>query len=410
VTDPSSNFGLALPKPSGDTTSIRVTSREAGTGAALVVTTSSGGGNLPPDAGDATVTPEGVGAIGLSITADTFTNTGVPDNNFGDNSNVRSNSKRVGYYRFDLSSVAPGTLVVSAELELHVQTVNQGGPVDLHGILGGWSELNLTANNTPGFDAVADASLLISSADVDGVVSVDVTALVQQWVANPAANFGLALARPSGSSTSVFFSSRESGLGAVLNISTVPADPVAGSNIAPAIDGAPLATVMAETEYLFTPDATDADGDLLHFSIENRPSWAVFDTQTGTLWGVPGPNNVGTTGNIVISVSDAQASTSLAAFTVTVSPSGQGSVVLNWLPPTENDDGSSLTNLGSYRIYYGTSPEELNSTIDINNPGLTSYVVGNLSPDTYYFAATAISSDGVESDLSAIVVYLVNYR
>jgi hypothetical protein len=179
------------------------------------------------------------------------------------------------------------------------------------------------------------------------------------------------------------------------------------SNIAPVIDGAPIATVTAETEYMFTPDATDANGDSLHFSIENRPSWAVFDTETGTLWGVPGPDDVGKTGNIVISASDAEASTALASFTVTVSPSGQGSVVLNWLPPTENDDGSSLTNLGSYRIYYGTSPEAMNSTIHINNPGLSSFMVGNLNPDTYYFAATAISADGVESDKSAIAVYHV---
>jgi hypothetical protein len=180
------------------------------------------------------------------------------------------------------------------------------------------------------------------------------------------------------------------------------------SNIAPAISGAPIATVMAETEYLFTPDASDADGDSLHFSIENKPNWAVFDTETGTLWGVPGPDDVGTIGNIVISASDAQASTAMASFAVTVSPSGQGSVVLNWLPPTENEDGSSLTNLGSYRIYYGTAPEEMYETIDIINPGISSFVVENLNPDTYYFAATAISADGVESDMSAIAVYLVS--
>jgi hypothetical protein len=34
------------------------------------------------------------------------------------------------------------------------------------------------------------------------------------------------------------------------------------------------------------------------------------------------------------------------------------------------------------------------------NSGLATYVVGNLTPNTYYFAVTALNSSGVESELS----------
>jgi hypothetical protein len=38
--------------------------------------------------------------------------------------------------------------------------------------------------------------------------------------------------------------------------------------------------------------------------------------------------------------------------------------------------------------------------VTLNNAGLTSYVVQNLAPGTYYFAVSALNSSGVESELS----------
>ena len=58
--------------------------------------------------------------------------------------------------------------------------------------------------------------------------------------------------------------------------------------------------------------ANDADNDTLGFTIQNRPSWASFDTATGRLSGTPTSANVGAFNNIVISVSDGRASASLA--------------------------------------------------------------------------------------------------
>jgi hypothetical protein len=68
-----------------------------------------------------------------------------------------------------------------------------------------------------------------------------------------------------------------------------------------------------------------------------------------------------------------------------------------------NTDGSLLTNLNRYRIYYGTSASALDQIIELNGAGLTTYVIGNLSPATYYFALTAVNSLNIESDKSNVV-------
>lgn len=80
---------------------------------------------------------------------------------------------------------------------------------------------------------------------------------------------------------------------------------------------------------------------------------------------------------------------------------------LSWTPPTQNTDGSALTNLTGYRVSHGTSPTELTQTIQIENAGLSSYTVSNLSPGTYYFAVRAYNSDGVESSNSNVVQKVV---
>jgi hypothetical protein len=119
------------------------------------------------------------------------------------------------------------------------------------------------------------------------------------------------------------------------------------------------------------------------------------------LSGTPGPEHVGTTAGIAITVSDGEDDASLAAFSVAVQAVATGSATLSWTPPTTNTDGSPLTNLSGYKVYWGTSQGNYSSSVTLNNPGLTSYVVGNLLPGTYFFVATALNTAGVESAFSA---------
>ena len=74
-----------------------------------------------------------------------------------------------------------------------------------------------------------------------------------------------------------------------------------------------------------------------------------------------------------------------------------GVATLDWMPPTENNDGSALTNLAGYTVYYGTNRNDLSQSVKVPNPGLASYAVTGLSSGTWYFAVTSYSADGVES-------------
>jgi hypothetical protein len=179
-----------------------------------------------------------------------------------------------------------------------------------------------------------------------------------------------------------------------------PQPAAGGSNRAPTISGSPLNIVMQGTSYTFTPTAADADGNTLTFTVVNKPAWASFDTGTGQLSGTPAPSDIGTTTDIAISVSDGASSASLASFSIQVVATATGSAMLTWNPPTQNTDGSPLTDLAGYKVYWGTTPGSYSSSVVLSNAGLSSYVVDQLAPATWYFVLTGVNSAGVESGFS----------
>ena len=177
----------------------------------------------------------------------------------------------------------------------------------------------------------------------------------------------------------------------------------ASNNRAPTIDGTPAPEVTVNNLYSFQPTASDPDGDSLTFAIANQPPWAQFDAMTGRLSGTPGQADIGTYRNVQVSVSDGSASTSLAPFDITVAETATGSITLSWTPPSENSDGSALTDLAGYRLHYGSSSGTYTSTIALDDPGVTTYVIENLVVGRYYLAATSVNSAGVESVYSGEV-------
>jgi hypothetical protein len=181
-----------------------------------------------------------------------------------------------------------------------------------------------------------------------------------------------------------------SAIGGSSGSETPPSD-----NEPPVISGSPDTALVVGTPWSFQPTASDPDGDTLSFSVTNQPAWAQFDSKTGRLWGTPA--SAGDFGPVTISVSDGQASSSLQAFTLYVSEPTIGNATVSWVPPTERTDGSALTDLAGFKIYYGQSQGTLNHVVTITNPGQTSQVVENLGAGTWYFAVTAYDSDGMES-------------
>jgi hypothetical protein len=197
----------------------------------------------------------------------------------------------------------------------------------------------------------------------------------------------------------------DSGSSLVRNDDNTP-DP--SGNSSPSISGNPPPAVLVSEFYDFVPSASDPDGDSLTFTITNKPNWAVFDSSTGRLSGQPTLGNVGTNANIVISVSDGEASRSLRAFSVTVSQTALGNVTLSWVAPDQNADGSALTDLAGYKIFYGTSSGIYDHEIRLDNPGVTTHIVDNLVPGTYFFAAKSFNASGVDSSYSGEAVRTVN--
>jgi hypothetical protein len=179
-------------------------------------------------------------------------------------------------------------------------------------------------------------------------------------------------------------------------------NPPPTANQPPTISGAPPAQAMQGQQYTFTPTASDPNGDTLTFTIVNAPAWASFSGSTGQLSGTPTSAQVGTYSNIRISVSDGTTTVNLTAFTITVVGTATGSATLTWTPPTTNTDGSPLSNLAGYRVYWGTSQSNLSNSVALSNPGLSSYVVDQLTPATWYFALTAVNSAGAESTRSNV--------
>lgn len=171
------------------------------------------------------------------------------------------------------------------------------------------------------------------------------------------------------------------------------------------ISGTPPASDTAGSSYAFQPTASDSAGNLLSFSVQNKPVWANFSIATGLLSGTPSSTQTGTYGNIVISASDGQTSGALPAFSITVTSPAvtSGSAVVTLAPPTQNTDGSPLTDLAGMRVYYGTSAASLSQVVDLPGSAATTYTVGNLASGTWYFAATAYDTGGQESSPSATI-------
>ncbi len=68
------------------------------------------------------------------------------------------------------------------------------------------------------------------------------------------------------------------------------------------------------------------------------------------------------------------------------------SITLSWRPPATNTDGTPLTDLAGYKVYYGSSSRSYIAPIDIGN--VNTYTFTNLAAGYYYLAVTAYDTSG----------------
>lgn len=75
-------------------------------------------------------------------------------------------------------------------------------------------------------------------------------------------------------------------------------------------------------------------------------------------------------------------------------PALAGSAILEWVPPTENTDGTPLTDLAGFRVQWGCAgPGNYTAEAVVLYPTLRSYLISNL-PDsgTCYFTVRALNA------------------
>ena len=79
------------------------------------------------------------------------------------------------------------------------------------------------------------------------------------------------------------------------------------------------------------------------------------------------------------------------------------SISIAWTAPVENVDGSMLTDLAGFRIYYGSSSRSYVNMVEVADPTATTTTL-NLSSGDYHVAMTALDLEGNESSYSNEVV------
>jgi len=126
---------------------------------------------IPPVVGDATIS------------------SASPATNFGNTGTLNIAPGNAGLIQFDLSAYSPGTVVNVAYLQVYANQVTTGGTLNFTLVSSPWNENTVTFASQPTTVGAPFATASVSTANT--FVLVNVTSQVQNWISNPATNFGL---------------------------------------------------------------------------------------------------------------------------------------------------------------------------------------------------------------------------
>ncbi len=157
-------------------------------------------------------------------------------------------------------------------------------------------------------------------------------------------------------------------------------------NNPPTIIGVPPTSVNEDEFYQFSPVIADEDqDDTLTISIDNQPSWASFDSQTGELSGTPINADVGFYNGVIITVKDdSDASASTTPFSIEV-------VNVNDAPVISTVPDTSATQDIDYQYIIAADDDDLNTTLAYSAPTLPSWLTFN--PSTKTLSGTPLNAN-----------------
>ena len=135
-------------------------------------------------------------AVNAMLMGDTHVNSSLPDSNYASSAKLEVGGSFSTLVRFSLAGLPAGTTaddVASASLVLYVSSLPVAGFIEARAIQGAWAENKVKFATLPLVAAPGTgASAEVSSAGK--FVRIDLTALVKQWLVDPASNYGVLLA------------------------------------------------------------------------------------------------------------------------------------------------------------------------------------------------------------------------
>lgn len=333
-------------------------------------------------------------ALEAPLAADTHVSTTAVSSNFGTLPTVNVGGGSTGLLRFDLSTLPSGLTsakLVKASLVLYINRVGVAGAIELQTVNSAWSEAAVTAAAMPATSG-AGSGPVVPVGSAGQFVAVDLTKQVKQWIDNPGANFGLALAPAlSAPATTVFLDSKENtGTGHVARLDLTLADQgppgprgATGATGATGAPGAPGATGATGATGAQGPKGDKGDkGDTgaTGAAGPQGPSGvvAIASLQGTVAWGAAVPVSgagyvfIGPTGSVTTTA--AQRVTASATWTATPS----AAALLRWDVCYRSGTGTELNSPASgYKLLQSASgARQFVAASNTFVPGAGTWVVG----------------------------------
>ena len=142
----------------------------------------------------------------------------------------------------------------------------------------------------------------------------------------------------------------------------------------------------------------------LTWSSTNATACTASGGWTGSLAtsGARATSAVNATTTYTISCAGIGGTATQSAIVTVAASSNSGTAIVSWVAPTIDTDGTPVTNLSGYTIYYGTSQSDLTQSVVVSGTSTLSYEITGLASGTWYFGVAADAADGTESAMSSI--------
>jgi hypothetical protein len=257
---------------------------------------------------------------------------------------------------------------------------------------------------------ITQAELLASASDVDGdaltVTDLGITSGEGTLVAKGGGAWNYSPALNEHTSVSFSYSVTDGAL-TVSGTASLDITPI---NDAPTTTDVTLTSIVADsgvrviTQAELLANASDVDGDALSAMglVIRSGGGTLVANGIGTWSYTPAHNDeTGVSFGYIVTDGDIPVAGS-ASLDITPSPDSN---TLSWIAPVAREDESpiSTAEIGGYRMYYGTAPNDYTQQIDINDGTTVKLALEDLPSGTYYFVITTIDLEGRESVFSNMV-------